>query len=72
MSVGTTSGVRSITTMVKPQTDPNQFSFTIITGANYNQVYTSNTITLTGMGAGLTNTVILSGRGALYKNGTNI
>jgi hypothetical protein len=41
---------------------PDGFSFVALTGAEYGQVYTSNSITLTGMDAVAIINVSLSGR----------
>ena len=50
--------------------DPDQFIFNDIFGANINQLYTSNIITLTGMTPWVSTSVIITGYiSALYKNG---
>ena len=58
--------------LTQSDVDPDQFLFTPIQDATPNQLYTSDTITLSGMTNGIQNTVLLSGWGTLYKNGINI
>ena len=72
VSIGATSATRNVTTMIKPTTDPNSFTFTSVTWANINQLYTSNIITFSWMTNGIIANVVLNGSGLLYKNGNNI
>lgn len=51
--------------------EPDVFTFTGITGANLNQLYTSNIVTLTGIGSGIIVPVSLL-TWTLWKNGINI
>ena len=70
VTIGTTSASWSITTL--PNLNPNTFSFTSLTGATRNQLYTSNIITLAGMTNGFSNTISITWSGSLFKNGVNI
>ena len=56
--MGPQSSTFTITTLDNNNPDP--FSFTSITGADRNQLYTSNTITLAGMTNGASNTIALA------------
>ena len=51
---------------------PDDFTFTDVTWANVNQIYTSNIITLTGMDPAAEISMILSWRGTLFKNWVDI
>ncbi|HMS91810.1 MAG TPA: hypothetical protein PKC87_06300, partial [Candidatus Absconditabacterales bacterium] len=72
--IGTTSADFTVTTLEQIIDNiPNNFSFDSITGAELNQVYTSNVITLTGMDPAAEITVSLTGQqGTIFKNGIDI
>ncbi|MFZ2151185.1 MAG: right-handed parallel beta-helix repeat-containing protein, partial [Candidatus Absconditicoccaceae bacterium] len=71
--VGTTSADFTITTLQQIIDDiPDNFSFDNITDAELNQIYTSNIITLTGMASQAEINISVSGRGTIFKNGSNI
>ena len=75
LSAGLTSASRNLKTKQDPSyTDnPSVFTFTPITTGTKNQEYISNTITLTGMSIGASNTVTINGNAtAIYKNGSNV
>lgn len=60
VTVGGVSDTYTVTTQAA-DTTPNSFSFTDVTGAEFSTVYTSNTLTLSGMSPGVSVTVTASG-----------
>ena len=73
LAIGTTIADFTVTTLQQVVNNiPNPFSFTSVTWAELNQLYTSNTVTLTGMDPAAEISVSLSWSWAIIKNGTNI
>lgn len=66
LTIGGVSGVYSITTK---DTTPDPFTFTAQTGVNLSTVTTSNTITISGLGSGVSVPVTVGAFGEYSKNG---
>lgn len=67
LTIGTISDTWSLTT--EEDVDPDPFIFTDITNANISTVYTSNTITISGLSTGTSIAITVSG-GEYSKNGS--